>query len=113
VAEDEAMKGIVVTDSDRMIIKDCVIYDSYSTDSMTNTCIDAVTNSDWQTGCDWTTIKGGNGDVLVSDGYVTEWQPLSSPLPVKTECIWCSQVNKTEREQCRGCGAGLLEGGIA
>jgi hypothetical protein len=88
-----------------------VFIDDNNAGTTTTSTTDCITTDAWQTGCDWTTIKGGNGDVLVSDGNVTEWQPLSSPSPAKAECIWCGQVNKTEREQCRGCGAGLLEGG--
>ncbi len=72
---------------------------------------DCVTTDDWRSGCDWTRIESGqDGQVLFSSGCVPEWQPWPAPIPAKLECKWCGQANKGEREQCRGCGAPLLEG---
>jgi len=44
------------------------------------------------------------------------WQPSPDyepiPTPTKIECAWCGQVNNSDREQCRGCGAPLTTGVI-
>ena len=46
------------------------------------------------------------------------WQPSSdhapiptsdhAPIPTKVKCVWCGQVNRLDREECRGCGAPLI-----